>query len=396
MINTPHNDTMRQVECTEARQQLDSAVELHVRDQNGHCTWLPMRGYRGILSHLPTTELRDVVKRAPEEIPNRSRTACLSPVKLPRLAWDSPAALCEQQGSTLCMTMAPIFGPRAQTPPISESTLPTVNLPSNGLHGSATRLQWSSSTPVQWTEQCLGSHLLDYWVWTARSRHGQTALHVHPCRFERKARGVKPADTDNTIDTAHFAILTQQGVSLPAIAQVCQCKLEIDADKTHELMWAHHVTSNLSLALGADQLWGHIAIQADPQVILLEAFTAQQQASILTALQEYAVSAEAVAQGAPDQCWVVIAWQGWKHHSLNITLNKAGTHVHTIPKGATPRSGERQLAGIWAASARDKAQEGTESGWEDKDLILIRTNLTSLGQQPTLKMTTSPSSARQQ
>eukprot|EP00961_Rhodomonas_salina_P277786 3753730-Rhodomonas_salina.1 len=85
--------------------------------------------------------------------------------------------------------------------------------------------------------------------WTARSRHCQTVLHVHPRRFHRKARGVKPTDTDNTIDTAQFAILTQQGVSLPAIAQACQRERETDADKTHEPTWAHHVTSNLSLAL---------------------------------------------------------------------------------------------------------------------------------------------------
>eukprot|EP00961_Rhodomonas_salina_P087927 1182839-Rhodomonas_salina.3 len=102
------------------------------------------------------------------------------------------------------------------------------------------------------------------WSWTARSLHCQTVLHVHPSKFDRKARGVKPTDTDNTIDTAQFAILTQQGVSLSAIAQACLCKRETDADKTHEPTWAHHVTSNLSLVLGADQLWGHTAIQADP------------------------------------------------------------------------------------------------------------------------------------
>eukprot|EP00961_Rhodomonas_salina_P087926 1182839-Rhodomonas_salina.2 len=59
---------MRLVECIKAHQQLDSAVELRVQDQNGQCIWLPMLGYLGIQSHLPTTALRDVVEREPEEI----------------------------------------------------------------------------------------------------------------------------------------------------------------------------------------------------------------------------------------------------------------------------------------------------------------------------------------
>eukprot|EP00961_Rhodomonas_salina_P202905 2737398-Rhodomonas_salina.1 len=124
-----------------------------------------MLGYLGIRSHLLTTVLRDVVERAPEEIVETTLPPLARSQLAPLIArfqsaqQDSLAAPREQPGSTQCMTTAPIFGPSAQTPPISESTLPTVNLPIDGLHGRAMLPQWSSLTPAQWTEQCLCSHL---------------------------------------------------------------------------------------------------------------------------------------------------------------------------------------------------------------------------------------------
>eukprot|EP00961_Rhodomonas_salina_P072954 980070-Rhodomonas_salina.1 len=188
---------MRRVECIEARQQLDSVVELRVRDQNGHGIWLPMLGYRGIRSHLPTTALRDVVERAPEEIVEATLPPLAQSLLAPLIARFLSAQQVQDSMPITRQAPSPSVGQPGCPPQTAGqhsmydycSDLWSPRRDSSYLRANPTNRQ-STKRWTAWQRNAASEVLFDIssmdrtvprltptGSWTARSRHGQTVLH---------------------------------------------------------------------------------------------------------------------------------------------------------------------------------------------------------------------------
>lgn len=147
--------------------------------------------------------------------------------------------------------------------------------------------------------------------WTATTRHGQSIIRQHPLPFSSRPNRLTPSKGDTTIDTAQLQALIDRGATLADIHAACERQKEQDAIAPS---WLRAITSRLSLVIHHHTLWGCTGLTWDPQyprfvsphpddvrlggtpleealatvgdgsVILLDAFSAAQQATILAAL----------------------------------------------------------------------------------------------------------------